>query len=249
MAENAIYTVKENTEIANNTYLLRLLGPTSELKVPGQFVNIKLSGFYLRRPFSVCRWDAQEMDVVYKVLGKGTSRMTALQAGEQLDVLTGLGNGFDTAAALGKRTLLIGGGVGVPPMYAVAASLAAQGAPPAVVLGFKTSDEVFFTQEFEALGCGVATATQDGSFGMKGLVTALIEQLEFDYYFACGPTAMLRAVYEMCEQKGAQGQLSFEERMGCGFGACMGCSCHTTKGAARVCVEGPVFSSQEVIFE
>ena len=228
---------------------MRLLGPTETLTAPGQFVDVRLPGFYLRRPISVCRWGDGWLDLVYKVLGKGTARMSQFAPGTELDLLCGLGNGFTPEAAVGKKAVLVGGGVGVPPLYALAQSLAQDGMPPAVVLGFASRDDVFFKEEFEALGCPVRIATEDGTLGDKGFVTVPLADTPYDYYFACGPTAMLKAVFKMGADSGAAGQLSFEERMGCGFGACMGCTCKTQLGAKRVCVDGPVFQSAEVMFE
>lgn len=249
MTKNAVYTIEQNRQIAKDVYFLRLAGPTGALTMPGQFVNILLDGFYLRRPISVCDWDQNGMDLIYKVLGKGTAQMAAMQPGQTLDLLVGLGNGFSIGQAGGKQVVLVGGGVGVPPLYNLAKQLIGAGNIPNVILGFRSSADVFYADAFAALGCGVQVATEDGSAGIKGFVTDALRQTEYDYYYTCGPGAMLRAVYMLGTQKGAEGQLSFEERMGCGFGACMGCSCHTLVGAKRVCVDGPVFQSGEVLFE
>ncbi|MFV0413547.1 MAG: dihydroorotate dehydrogenase electron transfer subunit [Oscillospiraceae bacterium] len=248
MTKNAIYTIEQNTPIAKDVYCMRLLGPTSALHSPGQFVNVQLAGFYLRRPISVCSWGPDSLSIIYKILGKGTARMAALRAGETLDLLVGLGNGFSVQPGLGQKVVLVGGGVGVPPLYGLAQSLVRQGTVPTVVMGYASAPDVFYQKEFEALGCPVAVATMDGTAGEAGLVTGPLQKLPYNYYYACGPQAMLRAVYGLGQQKGAVGQLSFEERMGCGFGACMGCSCHTLVGPKRVCLDGPVFSSQEVLF-
>lgn len=248
MPVNAIYNVEKNTNIAKDVFTMRLSGPTECLTQPGQFLNIKLSGFYLRRPISICDWDENGVTIIYKILGKGTAQMAQYAPGTQLDILNGLGNGFSLAEAKGKKTVLVGGGVGVPPLYGLAKQLAQQGQAPQVVLGFRSREDIFYAKELEALGCTVAIATEDGTQGEKGFVTGPLAKLDFEYYYTCGPQAMLHAVYATAKEKGAQGQLSFEERMGCGFGACMGCSCHTLTGAKRVCVEGPVFPSQEVMF-
>lgn len=249
MRENAIYTVAENRNIAKDVFFMRLLGNTASNENPGQFINIKLSGFYLRRPISVCDWDEKGLDIIYKILGQGTAQMAQYAPGTELDVLTGLGNGFSVAQAAGKSTLLVGGGVGVPPLYGLAKALIQTGVTPSVVLGFRSAEDVFYSQEFEDLGCPVYIATEDGTAGKKGFVTTLMEELAFEYYYTCGPQAMLQAVHRVARAKGAEGQLSFEERMGCGFGACMGCSCQTLTGAKRICVEGPVLMSQEVLFD
>lgn len=249
MADKAIYRVESNNIIAKDVEIMRLLGPTGSLVRPGQFVGMRLPGFYLRRPFSVARWGEGWMDIIYKVVGMGTARMSQLAAGTELELLCGLGNGFTAAAAEGKQVVLVGGGVGVPPLYALAQQLVAGGTTPLVVLGFASAEDVFFQQEFTDLGCRVLVSTVDGSAGETGFVTDILVNQTYNYYFTCGPSAMLRAVYKMGADKGASGQLSFEERMGCGFGACMGCSCKTQLGAKRVCVDGPVFDSAEVMFE
>lgn len=249
MAENAIYKIEKNESIARDVLIMRLLGPTGSLVAPGQFVNISLPGFYLRRPISVCRWGDGWLDIIYKVLGKGTARMSQFAPGTELDLLCGLGNGFTVAAGQGKNVVLVGGGVGVPPLYALAQQLAKGGTPPAVVLGFASAPDVFFNEEFEALGCKVHIATEDGTLGDKGYVTVPLARLAYNYYYTCGPTAMLKAVFKMGADSGAAGQMSFEERMGCGFGVCMGCTCKTQLGPKRVCVDGPVFTDREVMFE
>ena len=240
------WTITENMPLTPDTYRLRLAGDTEAITAPGQFVNLKLSGFYLRRPISVCDWEPGAATLIYKVLGHGTAAMTRLPAGTELDVLTGLGNGYDTSLA-GERPLLVGGGVGVPPLYKLAKALLAEGKPVSVVLGFNTADEIFYADEFRALGCDVHVATADGSAGTKGFVTTAIagDGIDFDYFYACGPLPMLRA---LCDSVAQDGQLSFEERMGCGFGACMGCSCKTKYGNKRICKEGPVLTKGEIIW-
>lgn len=249
MQLQAIYAVKYNVAIARDVYAMRLLGPTHCFTAPGQFINVQIEGFYLRRPFSVCRWDSKGLEIIYKTLGTGTAHLALFGPGTQLDVLAGLGNGFDAAAAGGKRILLVGGGVGVPPLYALAAVLRARGQRPVVALGFQSAADAFYIDEFIKLGCETIVATEDGSLGEKGFVTQIMKSQAFDYYYSCGPNAMLEAVYRLGEEMGAEGQLSFEERMGCGTGACMGCSHKTKDGYKRVCADGPVFTSREVVFE
>ena len=244
--KETLLTVLENTRLADGIYRLRLAGDTSAITAPGQFVNLKLSGFFLRRPISVCDWENGELTLIYKVLGHGTEAMTGMAPGTELDVLTGLGNGYDVSRS-GEPPLLVGGGVGVPPLYKLAKALLAEGKPVSVVLGFNTADEVFYADEFRALGCDVHVATADGSAGTKGFVTTAIagDGIDFDYFYACGPLPMLRA---LCDSVAQDGQLSFEERMGCGFGACMGCSCKTKYGNKRICKEGPVLTKGEIIW-
>ena len=221
-----------------------LVGDTQYLTAPGQFVNIAIEGCYLRRPISVCDYDSESITLIYKVVGRGTEIMSQMQAGEKLDVLTGLGNGFSLSAST-ERPLLIGGGVGVPPLYNLAKKLKQAGKKVEVVLGFNRADEIFYAEEFKALGVDVHIATVDGSVGVKGFVTDAMKELEFDYIYTCGPLPMLKAIYSASE---CDGEFSFEERMGCGFGACMGCSCQTTKGSKRICKEGPVLKRDEIIF-
>ncbi len=235
--KQGLMTITENTPIARGTFRLRLAGDTSAFTQPGQFLNLGLPGFYLRRPFSACDWDGDSVLVIYKVLGQGTDAMTALAPGTRLDTLSGLGRGFRKDRA-GQAPLLIGGGVGVPPLYRLARELRGAGLPVRAALGFNTAEEAFLVAEFEALGVEVEIATMDGSLGVKG--TAL-DACQFDrasYFYACGPTAMLRA---LCARTGLPGEMSLEERMGCGFGACMGCTVTTVSGPQRVCKEGPVF--------
>lgn len=248
MDKNAIYIVEKNTNIAKDVFFMRLQGPTDTIVAPGQFINIQLAGFYLRRPISVCDWDENGISIIYKILGRGTAQIAQYGAGTELDILTGLGNGFTPKKAVGKKTVLVGGGVGVPPLYGLAKALIAQNTCPDIVLGFRSAEDVFYKNEFEALGCHVEIATEDGTMGHTGFVTTPLQKMKYDYYFACGPQAMLHALHKQAKANGAIGQLSFEERMGCGFGACMGCSCETLVGAKRVCVDGPVFESEEVMF-
>ena len=245
MYKRDIYTVLENKKIAKDVFLMVLEGDTQYITAPGQFINILVEGFYLRRPISICDWDDKTITIIYKVVGKGTEAMAEMKAGKKLDILTGLGNGF-TAKEGSVRPLVIGGGVGAPPMYGVAKHLVAKGAKPVVILGFTSKDDVFYEEEFKALGCDVYVTTNDGSYGTKGFVTDVIKTLEgYDYFYTCGPLPMLKAVSDATE---CSGQLSFEERMGCGFGGCMGCSCKTLTGNKRICTEGPVLVKEEIIW-
>lgn len=244
MYKKGIYEIVSNRPLTDSVWQMVLAGDTQYLTAPGQFVNIAIEGCYLRRPISVCDYDDQSITLIYKVVGRGTEIMSRMQAGEKLDVLTGLGNGFSLSAAT-ERPLLVGGGVGVPPLYNLARKLKAAGKRVQVVLGFNRADEIFYADEFEALGVEVYIATVDGSVGVKGFVTDAMKALEFDYIYTCGPLPMLKAIYNASE---CDGEFSFEERMGCGFGACMGCSCQTTKGSKRICKEGPVLKRDEIIF-
>lgn len=242
--DKQIFTVTENRQIAKAVFLMTLKGDTKALTAPGQFINILIDGFYLRRPISVCDWDNEMITIIYKIVGKGTEAMAALVNGSKLDVLTGLGNGFDMAKS-GSLPLLIGGGVGVPPLYNLAKRLIEQGKQVSVILGFNTAEEVFYKEEFETLGAKVLVTTVDGSLGIKGFVTDAMEQMVYSYLYTCGPEPMLKAVYHKSQ---TSGQFSFEERMGCGFGACMGCSCETKYGYKRICKEGPVLEKEEIIW-
>lgn len=244
MYKKGIYEIVSNQPLTDSVWQMVIAGDTQYLTAPGQFVNIAIEGCYLRRPISVCDYDGQSITLIYKVVGRGTEIMSRMQAGEKLDVLTGLGNGFSLSAAT-ERPLLVGGGVGVPPLYNLARKLKAAGKRVQVVLGFNRADEIFYADEFEALGVEVHIATVDGSVGVKGFVTDAMKALEFDYIYTCGPLPMLKAIYNASE---CDGEFSFEERMGCGFGACMGCSCQTTKGSKRICKEGPVLKRDEIIF-
>ncbi len=239
-------TVTSNRALTKDVYEMILTGDISEITRPGQFVNIKLDGMYLRRPISVCDWDAAEgkLTIIYKVVGKGTEYMAALGAGAVLDVLTGLGNGFDTAKS-GDAPVVIGGGVGVPPMYGLAKRLIAEGKKVTAILGFNTASEIFYEEEFKKLGCETVVTTVDGSRGVKGFVTAVLSEIDSTFFYTCGPAPMLKAVYDTSK---TDGQLSFEERMGCGFGACMGCSCKTKYGSLRICKDGPVLDKEVVVW-
>ena len=239
-----IFTVKSNGNIAKDIYKMVLEGDTTAITAPGQFINIALDGFYLRRPISVCDFDSDTVTIIYKTVGRGTRYMSTLGSGARLDVLSGLGNGFDVAVG-GEKPLLIGGGVGVPPMFRLAKELCAAGRQVSVILGFNTAADVFCADEFRALGAQVHITTADGSVGTKGFVTDAMRGMEYTYTYACGPEPMLRAVYAAAQ---TSGQYSFEERMGCGFGACMGCSCKTKYGNKRICKDGPVLVKEEIIW-
>ncbi len=222
---------------------MELKGDTSAITRPGQFVNIKVEGEFLRRPISVCDYSEDSLTLLYKVVGKGTEKMSKLEGGE-LDLLIGLGNGYDTGKS-GDNPLLIGGGVGVPPMFNLAKTLLKEGKKPTVILGFNTESEIFYEEEFKSLGIKVYVTTVDGSYGVKGFVTDVMKDLEYSYFYTCGPMPMFKAIEKTAK---GSGQFSFEERMGCGFGACMGCSCKTKYGSKRICVDGPVLEREEIIW-
>ena len=243
MYKQNIYKVLSNTALTKDVYKMILAGDTQHITAPGQFINIKLDGKFLRRPISVCDYDEKSITIIYKVVGEGTSQMKNIQPGESLDILTGLGNGYDISKS--SKPLLIGGGVGVPPMYNLAKTLIADGQKPTVVLGFNTASEVFYEKEFVALGADTYVTTVDGSYGINGFVTDAMADLDYDYFYTCGPLPMFKAVYNATE---TSGQFSFEERMGCGFGACMGCSCKTKYGNKRICKDGPVLVKEEIIW-
>ena len=242
--KQTIFTINENTALTDSVYKMMLSGDTEGIAC-GQFVNLKLDGLYLRRPISVCDCVGDTLTLVYKVVGKGTEQMSTMKAGEKLDVLTGLGNGYDLTACTDKVCLL-GGGVGVPPLYMLAKQLIKAGKSVSVILGFNTKSEVFYEEEFKALGADVTVTTVDGSYGTKGFVTDVLNKIDYTYFYTCGPEPMLRAVYKASE---SEGQFSFEERMGCGFGACMGCSCKTVTGYKRICKDGPVLRKGEILWE
>ena len=242
--KQSLFSIVSNTPLTDSVYKMVLSGGTSAITAPGQFVNIQLTGKFLRRPISVCDYDGETLTIVYKVVGKGTEQMASMTAGETLDILTGLGNGYDLAPA-GDRPVLLGGGVGVPPLYHLAKRLLALGKEVTVVLGFNTASEIFYEKEFQALGCKVFVTTVDGSYGKKGFVTDALPE-DYTYFYTCGPEPMLKAVYRTTN---TSGQMSFEQRMGCGFGACMGCSCKTLTGNKRICKEGPVMRKEEILWE
>ncbi len=242
--KQGIFEIIDNIPLTSNVYQMTLRGDTSAITAPGQFVNILLDGLFLRRPISVCNVEGDCLTIIYKVVGKGTEQMSAMKQGK-LDVLTGLGNGYDLQKS-GNSPVLLGGGVGVPPMYLLARRLIEQGKTPRVILGFNTKDEVFYEDAFKALGAIVTVTTVDGSYGLKGFVTDALNQQDYSYFYCCGPEPMLKAVYKASK---TSGQMSFEKRMGCGFGACMGCSCKTLTGNKRICKEGPVMEKEEIIWE
>lgn len=242
--KQVLFSVKENTPLTDNVYKMILTGDCSDITASGQFVNIKIDGLFLRRPISVCDRTDNELTIIYKVVGKGTEMMSKMQKGTVLDLLTGLGNGYDLTVS-GENPLLLGGGVGVPPMYMLAKKLIEQGKRVSVILGFNTKSEVFYENEFKVLGCDVRVTTVDGSYGKKGFVTDALP-LNYSYFYCCGPEPMLKAVFKAAK---TSGQFSFEERMGCGFGACMGCSCKTVTGYKRICKDGPVLKKEEILWE
>lgn len=242
--KRSLFTIQDNQPLAPGTYRMTLSGDTGAITAPGQFVNIALAGKFLRRPISVCDWGEGSLTLIYKVVGQGTAQMSQMSPGQTLDLLTGLGNGYDLSKA-GDRPLLIGGGAGVPPLYALAKALVAQGKRPQVILGFNTRAEAFLEEEFQALGAAVTVATADGSYGVRGFVTDAMPRDGYSYIYTCGPEPMLRAVYGKAV---TSGQFSFEERMGCGFGACMGCTCETKYGYKRICREGPVLEKEEILW-
>lgn len=242
MYKQNIYKILSNELIAKSVYKMVLEGDTQYITAPGQFINIKLEDKFLRRPISVCDYDENTITIIYKVVGSGTEIMADLKAGDSLDILTGLGNGYTVVDA--EKPLLIGGGVGVPPLYNLCKKLIALNQKPTVILGFNTKDEIFYEEEFKALGADVRVTTVDGSYGVKGFVTDAFPS-DYDYFYTCGPMPMFKAV----EAKATtSGQYSFEERMGCGFGACMGCSCKTKYGSKRICKDGPVLKREEIIW-
>ncbi len=243
--KQSFFTVIENQALTGSVFRMKLEGDTSAITRPGQFVNFRLEGRFLRRPISVCDLEGDVLTVIYKTVGSGTEQMSRMIPGSRMDLLTGLGNGYDLTAA-GSKPLVIGGGVGVPPMYLLTKQLLASGSEVTAVLGFNTSEEIFYAAEFEALGAKVLLTTADGSAGIRGFVTDAMQRLSYTYFYACGPEPMLKAVYRASE---TGGQLSFEKRMGCGFGACMGCTCRTVTGWKRICKEGPVLRKEEILWE
>ena len=239
-----IYEIKSNTQLTDSIYEMVLIGDTSSITAPGQFINIKLDGFYLRRPISICDYNDRTITIIYKVVGNGTDLMSKMKSGDKLDVLCGLGNGFDVSKS-SEMPVLIGGGVGVPPMYNLCKKLIADGKKVTVILGFNKKDEIFYEDEFKKLGADVKVTTVDGSYGIKGFVTDALKETDYTYFFTCGPMPMFKAIEATAT---TSGQYSFEERMGCGFGACMGCSCKTKYGNKRICKDGPVLEREEIIW-
>lgn len=244
--KQSFFTIAENEQIAEGVFRMWLCGDTSAVTRPGQFINIRLDGKYLRRPISVCDWNEESITIVYKLLGSGTEQMSAYPSGKTLDVLTGLGNGFNIALC-GRDPLVVGGGVGLPPLFGLTKALLAAGKQPMVLMGFNSASEMFLLDDFQALGVETAIVTADGSHGLRGFVTDAIPEGDRRYVFTCGPLAMLRAVYK--KSANPTGQYSLEERMGCGFGACMGCTISTRFGPKRVCRDGPVFLKEELLWD
>ena len=242
--KQSIFTITENKQLTATVFKMVLAGDTSDITAPGQFVNLKLDGLYLRRPISVCDSVDGKLTLIYKAVGKGTEKMSKMIAGEKIVALTGLGNGYNTALS-GNRPVLLGGGVGVPPLYMLCKKLISEGKKVSVVLGFNTKEEIFCEEDFKALGADVFVATADGSYGIKGFVTDALKDIDYTYFYTCGPKPMLKALYKAAS---TSGQFSFEERMGCGFGACMGCSCKTVTGYKRICKDGPVLEKEEILW-
>ena len=242
--QQSIFEILSNEALTDSVYKMVLGGDTSAITAPGQFVNIQLTGKFLRRPISVCDCADGKLTIIYKVVGKGTEQLSRMTHG-RLDILTGLGNGYDLATA-GDFPVLVGGGVGVPPMYLLAKQLLAMGKKVSVILGFNTASEIFYEDAFRALGCDVTVTTVDGSRGVKGFVTDALAGMDYSYFYACGPEPMLKALHRASR---TSGQMSFEERMGCGFGACMGCSCKTLTGYKRICKDGPVMRKEEILWD
>ncbi len=240
----SIFTIIENAPLTSAVYKMKLRGDVSDITSSGQFVNIKLDGFYLRRPISVCDCEDGILTLIYKVVGKGTEKMSEMAVGTELNILTGLGNGYNTDLS-GDKPVLLGGGVGVPPLYMLCKKLIAQGKKVTVILGFNTAEEIFCEDDFKALGAEVIVATADGTYGVKGFVTDALKDVDYTYFYTCGPEPMLKALYKATT---TSGQFSFEERMGCGFGACMGCSCKTITGYKRICKDGPVLEKEEILW-
>lgn len=249
--KQGIFEIIENVRLTETVMKMTMAGDVSHITAPGQFINIKLEGLFLRRPISVfdLDTDAGKVTIVYKIVGKGTEMMSRMASGESLDVLTGLGNGYDTEIS-GENPVLVGGGVGVPPLYLLAKELISQGKRISVILGFNTEKEIFCEEDFKALGdkVDVTVTTVDGSYGVKGFVTdaPVMKNGDYTHFYTCGPEPMLRAVWKASV---TDGQMSFEERMGCGFGACMGCSCHTIAGYKRICKDGPVMRKGEIVWK
>lgn len=243
--KQSFFKTLTNEALTSSVYRMTLEGDTSAITAPGQFVNIRLEGKFLRRPISVCDWKDGKLTLVYKVVGHGTAQMAAMAPGESLDILTGLGNGYDLTLT-GEHPVLVGGGVGVPPMFGLAKRLRAMGKEVQVILGFNTREEIFYEEAFQALGCTVYVTTVDGSYGIPGFVTDALKNLSYSHFCACGPEPMLKALYAAST---TSGQMSFEERMGCGFGACMGCSCKTLTGSKRICKDGPVMKKEEILWD
>ena len=241
---SGFYKVISNEKLTDNVYRMKLSGDTSAITAPGQFINIKLEGLFLRRPISIYDWDDETITIIYKVVGQGTEVMAGINPGDTLDCLVGLGNGFDTSES-GDAPVLIGGGVGIPPMYGLLKKLLAEGKHPSVILGFNTKDEIFAQDEFRALCDAVYVTTVDGSYGVRGFAVDVLKDIDYTYFYTCGPMPMFNAIEKTAK---GSGQFSFEERMGCGFGACMGCTCKTKYGNKRICKDGPVLVREEIVW-
>ena len=242
--KQGIYTVLSNVALTDSVYKMVLEGDTLALTSPGQFVNLTVEGLYLRRPISVFDWDDTTISIIYKVVGEGTEKMAQWPVGYKCDVLTGLGNGFDMSKS-GDEPVLIGGGVGIPPMFGLCKRLISEGKKPKVILGFNKESEIFCEEDFKAIGAETYITTVDGSVGIKGFVTDALKDMNYTYFYTCGPMPMFKAIERTAE---GSGEYSFEERMGCGFGACMGCSCKTKYGNKRICKDGPVLKREEIIW-
>ena len=242
--KQSFFTIKQNDFLTENVKKLVLVGDTSEITTPGQFINIKIDGLYLRRPISVFDWDYFSVTVIYKIVGEGTELLAKKNIGEKLDILTGLGNGYNTSKS-GNAPLLIGGGVGIPPLFGLCRRLIKENKTPTVILGFNTKDEVFCEKDFLDLGVKVIITTVDGTYGEKGFVTDQMNKVNYSYFYTCGPMPMFNAIEKVAL---TSGQYSFEERMGCGFGACVGCTCKTKYGNKRICKDGPVLEREEIIW-
>ena len=248
MVDQSLFSIKETRRLTDSVFLSVLSGNTSSITSPGQFINIRIPGLFLRRPISICDCDHSHglVTIVYKCVGRGTELLSTLPAGTNLDILTGLGNGYDLSRS-GPSPVLIGGGVGIPPLYWLCKKLMCRGIRPHIVLGFNTANESFLINEFRTLGpSSLSLASADGTLegSVKGFVTDALPDV-YSYFYACGPLPMLRAV---CQASPVPGELSFEERMGCGFGACMGCSILTSSGSKRICKDGPVLRKEEIIW-
>lgn len=243
--EQKIFVIKENTPLREGIYRLRLEGDSSAIKCPGQFASLMIEGSFLRRPFSVCSWDERGFEVVYKCVGEGTEKLSRTRVGEKIDALVGLGKGYELSRS-GASPLLIGGGMGATPLYCLCRALVAQGKKPTVLLGFSSEREEILVKDFEALGVKPLIATVDGSLGHKGFVTELMKGIDYTYFYTCGPEAMFEAINAVAK---TEGEFSFEARMGCGFGACMGCTCQTHRGGKRICKDGPVLERSEIIWQ
>ena len=245
--KQSLFEIKVNRPLTRDMYEMILTGDTADVTAPGQFVNLKLDGFFLRRPISVCNVEGDELTLLYKVVGRGTEAMANMAPGTAIDILTGLGNGYDTSLT-GDEPVLVGGGVGVPPLYLLAKTLVAEGKKVKVICGFRTADDAILCDEFKALGAELTVATEDGSMGIKGFVTTAMQDMTYTHVCTCGPEPMLKAVWRTTPE-GTDGQFSFEERMGCGFGACMGCSCKTITGYKRICKDGPILMKNDILWE